>query len=151
MLWNERDVCSALKWDSSQTSLAFSFGYGLHQGFTAAVIHTFEGVHLSSDTVEEKEPKKDNFLYKQVASSSSCGGPIMNWIYSGSYHTEHHLFPRMNHLHFPKVRPIVREFCAEKGIPYHCFPGFWDPIKSYIKHLHFLGRNDTYANMAPVQ
>ena len=126
-----------------------SIGYGLHQGFWAVIIHSYDGVHLTSNTVKERNPSKENFLYKQVASTSSCGGWITGWINGGiNYHIEHHLFPRINHHHFPAVQPIVRQFCAEKGIPYRHFPSVWDNFKSFIRHLHFLGHNDSYDNMA---
>ena len=132
-----------------QCFLSLCIGYGLHQGFWAVIIHSYDGVHLTSDTVKERNPKEENFLYKQIASTSSCGGAITGWINGGiNYHIEHHLFPRMNHHHFPKIQPIVREFCAEKGIPYRFFPSVWENYMSFIKHLHFLGHNDTYENMA---
>ena len=74
---------------------------------------------------------------------------VIGWFNGGiNYHIEHHLFPRMNHLHLPKIQPIVREFCAEKGIPYNYFPSVWGNFKSLVKHLHFLGHNDNYDNMA---
>ena len=63
-----------------------------------------------------------------------------------NYHIEHHLFPRMNHHHFPKVQPVAREFCAEKGIPYHFFPSVWDNFKSFSKFLHFMGTTSPTTN-----
>ena len=54
-------------------------GYGLHQGFWAVIVHTYDGVHLTSDTMKEKNPKEESFLYKQVASTSSCGGAVTGW------------------------------------------------------------------------
>ena len=60
-------------------SLALDIRYRLRQGFWAVIIHSYDGVHLSSDTVKEKNPKEENFLYKQVASTSSCGGAVTGW------------------------------------------------------------------------
>ena len=41
--------------------------YGIHQGFWAIIIHSYDGVHLSSNTLdkEEADRRKENFLYKQ--------------------------------------------------------------------------------------
>ena len=121
-------------------------GYGLHQGFWAVIIHSFEGVHLSSnDDSKVADGTSESFLHRTIATTSSCGGEITGLVQGGiNYHIEHHLFPRVNHMHFPKLRPIVREFCAEKGIPYNYFPSVWGNFKSFVKHLHTLGNNDAY-------
>ena len=129
-------------WLPMQTIWVF-VGYGLHQGFWAVIIHSFEGVHLTSG--KEQDAKSENFLYKTIATTSSCGGEITGLVQGGiNYHIEHHLFPRVNHMHFPKLRPIVREFCAEKGVPYNYFPSVWGNFKSFVKHLYILGNNDAY-------
>jgi fatty acid desaturase len=35
-----------------------------------------------------------------------------------NYQIEHHLFPSMPRPHLRKAAPLVRQFCAEHGIPY---------------------------------
>ena len=84
-----------------------------------------------------------------MASTSSTGGYWTGWFNGGiNYHIEHHVFPRMNHHHFHKVRPIIREFCAEKNIPYHYFPTVWENFVSFVEHLRQMARNEVYPNMA---
>ena len=111
--------------------------------------HLFEGVHYVSDTPSaEKKTNDESFLYRHLATSSSSGGELLCWIYGGMYfHIEHHLFPRINHVHFPKMRPIIQEYCAEKGIPYNHFPSLWELTKSAMKHLYILGHDDQHSLM----
>ena len=115
-------------------------GYGFHQGLTH-ITHLFEGVHYTGGA------EKESFLYRHIAPSCSVGGEVLGWFYGGlNYHIEHHLFPRVNHIHFPKMRPIIKEFCAEKGLPYTYFPSLWDNIKSFIKQMYNLGHYDDYSS-----
>ena len=101
----------------------------------------FEGVHYTTDTDQPK--KRENFLYRHIATTSSSGGEVLGWFYGGLYsHIEHHLFPRINHIHFPKMRPIIMKFCAEKGIPYNYFPTWFDLMKSSLKHLYIMGHKE---------
>jgi fatty acid desaturase len=47
------------------------------------------------------------------------GGRLTDWFMGGlNYQVEHHLFPSMARPHLRRVQPIVREFCATRGIPY---------------------------------
>ena len=34
------------------------------------------------------------------------------------YQIEHHLFPGVPHVYYPKLSPLVRRFCEENGYPY---------------------------------
>jgi fatty acid desaturase len=34
------------------------------------------------------------------------------------YQIEHHLFPGMSHVHYPKVSALVKQFCESNGYPY---------------------------------
>ena len=98
--------------------------------------------------------RHDSFLFwvnaiDFIFGDQPCNNKLTGWFTGGiNYHIEHHLFPRMNHLHLPKIQPIVREFCSERGIPYNYFPSVWGNFLSFVKHLHFLGHNDKYDNMA---
>ena len=42
------------------------------------------------------------------------------------FQIEHHLFPNLSHVYYPKLAPLVRDFCAQYGLPYRCFS--WDVV-----------------------
>lgn len=61
--------------------------------------------------------------FSKVVTSSNVGGWKLALLNGGlNYQIEHHLFPRMNHMHYATIAPVVRQFCEEKGIPYKHFP-----------------------------
>lgn len=61
-----------------------------------------------------------DFLRRQVLMSRNVrGGRLTDWFMGGlNYQVEHHLFPSMARPHLRRVQPIVREFCASRGIAY---------------------------------
>ncbi|GHS87115.1 fatty acid desaturase [Actinomycetota bacterium] len=63
---------------------------------------------------------KIDFLRRQVLMSRNIrGGRTTDLAMGGlNYQIEHHLFPSMARPHLRRVQPIVREFCAARGIHY---------------------------------
>jgi len=65
---------------------------------------------------------------------------LISWFVGGlNYQIEHHLYPRISHVHYPKISKIVQDTCEELGIEYHAFPTFWQAFVSHMKFLKRLG------------
>ncbi len=62
---------------------------------------------------------------------------------SFNYHVIHHLFPTLNHVHYPKVTAELRRLAAEYHLPYRSFP-LWLTLKN---HYLLLKRNGTVENI----
>jgi len=78
----------------------------------------------------------------QVATTADFSPGSFFWLhFSGglSYQVEHHLFPGFCHFYYPAIAPIVQQTCKEFDVPYHCFPTFWDGLKSHFSHLQKVG------------
>jgi len=113
---------------------------GYYLAFFFILSHNFVGTKFWEICDDRK-----GFLYRQVTSSSNVGGEWLCFLNGGlNYQIEHHLFPRMNHTHYPKVAPIVKEFCKEKNIPYLHFDSITENLQSTIQHLYDLGNEDYY-------
>ncbi|MCM0638824.1 fatty acid desaturase family protein [Cellulomonas wangsupingiae] len=63
---------------------------------------------------------KVDFLRRQVLMSRNVRGGRLTDLFMGglNYQVEHHLFPSMPRPHLRKLQPMVRQFCAEREIPY---------------------------------
>jgi len=121
---------------------------GSYLAFFFMISHNFEGAHALTDTTRpsNKGGEKNSFLYKQVVPSSNVGGWFLCHLHGGlNYQIEHHLFPGMNHCHYPTIAPIVRQFCEEKNIPYRHFPTIMDNWKSSVAHFFDMGHNKNPA------
>ncbi|WP_307792830.1 fatty acid desaturase family protein [Glycomyces niveus] len=88
-----------------------------------------------------------DYLRKQVLTSRNVkGGWFTNFALGGlNYQIEHHLFPGMPSVHLGRAQPIVRDFCAEKGIPYR-ETGL---IQSWREALAQLHRNGEHLRHPP--
>jgi linoleoyl-CoA desaturase len=71
-----------------------------------------------------------------------CGdNPLVTFIVGGLDHqVEHHLFPAICHVHYPKIAPIVKEVAEAHGLPYHRHPTFFGAVASHARQLRQLGR-----------
>jgi linoleoyl-CoA desaturase len=56
-----------------------------------------------------------------------------------NFQVEHHLFPRISHVHYPAIAPIVKETAEEFGVPYQCNPTLGGAILSHVRLLKELG------------
>ena len=109
---------------------------GYYLAFFFIISHNFVGVSHFLDSSEK------SFLFQQVTSSSNVGGSWLCFLNGGlNYQIEHHLFPRIHHSHYPKIAPIVREFCEMRKIPYKHFATIYDNLCSFIQHIYDLGHS----------
>ncbi|WP_240386274.1 fatty acid desaturase family protein [Balneola vulgaris] len=65
---------------------------------------------------------------------------VLSWYIGGlNYQIEHHLFPKVCSIHYPKISPIVEETAKEFGIPYNCHDTFTEAVQSHYKTLKKFG------------
>jgi fatty acid desaturase len=55
-----------------------------------------------------------------------------------NYQIEHHLFPSMPCPNLRAAQPIVREYCAERGVAYE-ETGLAESYRIALRHLHTVG------------
>jgi len=64
----------------------------------------------------------------------------LSWFIGGlNFQIEHHLFPTICHVHYPKIAPIVEATAKEFGIKYKVHRSFKDALKSHILFLQKVG------------
>ena len=65
---------------------------------------------------------------------------FLSWFLGGlNFQVEHHLFPRVSHLHFPALSKIVEATCGEFAVPYRAFPSFGAAVGSHARWLRRMG------------
>ena len=64
----------------------------------------------------------------------------LTWYLGGlNFQIEHHLFPRISHLHYPALEPIVRSVCADAGVRHVSHETTWSALRSHVRYLKRLG------------
>jgi linoleoyl-CoA desaturase len=78
------------------------------------------------------------------------GNRVLGWYLGGlNFQVEHHLFPRICHVHYPAVAAIVEETCSEHGVVYSAEPTFWSALASNLRWLREMGRGPALAVVEP--
>jgi linoleoyl-CoA desaturase len=67
------------------------------------------------------------------------GNKLLTWYLGGlNYQIEHHLYPHICHINYPKMSYIVEDTCKEYGVPYSAHVGFLDGVRSHYNWLREL-------------
>ena len=77
----------------------------------------------------------------QVETSSTVGGRALGFLHGGlNYQIEHHLFPRISHVHYHKLAPVVKEWCKEHKLRYAYYPTLGSNVASCYRYLNQMGQ-----------
>lgn len=66
-----------------------------------------------------------------------------------NYQVEHHLFPRICHVHFPALSKEVEATCKEFGVRYNDHGSFWQGVASHYRWLREMGRPEVVPRGVP--
>ncbi|WP_343959204.1 fatty acid desaturase family protein [Yaniella flava] len=147
----------ALRFTGFPVLMILLLGPGLGAAFMGVQLMVF-GVYMGGSFAPNHKgmpliPKdaKVDFLTRQVLTSRNIrGGRIVDWAMGGlNYQIEHHLFPRMPSANLHQVRQIVREHCAEQGIPY-TETGLIEAYRIVIKYLNRVGLGEADPMECPL-
>jgi linoleoyl-CoA desaturase len=66
---------------------------------------------------------------------------LLSWYVGGlNFQVEHHLFPKICHVHYPEIAPIVKATAESFGVPYLENKTFGIALGSHVKTLKRLGK-----------
>jgi linoleoyl-CoA desaturase len=68
---------------------------------------------------------------------------VATWLVGGlNFQIEHHLFPRISHVHYPALSTLVEHTCREFGVRYTAFRSFRAGLMSHFRLLRRMGTLD---------
>jgi len=68
---------------------------------------------------------------------------VLAWLLGGlNFQIEHHLFPKICHIHYPAIASIVEQTCKDFGVQYAEHPTFWAGVASHYRWLKHMGQLD---------
>lgn len=72
--------------------------------------------------------------------------PVVSWLLGGlNFQIEHHLLPRICHVNYPALAPVVEQTCRDFGVEYHEHPTVWAGLRSHYRWLRQMGTEKGYA------
>jgi linoleoyl-CoA desaturase len=136
----------------------FVIGY-LAMHLTAGIILgiIFQLAHLVEETSHALPAKNGKFEggwwvhQMHTTANFDCENKLLTFYVGGlNFQVEHHLFPRINSTHYPKIRPIVMEVAKKYGVPYNENPTLLIALRSHVRTLKALSLPVEMAVSDPV-
>lgn len=106
----------------------------------------FQAAHVNPDSQFDDGKAlliEENWLVYQLNNTKNFGvrSRWFTWIVGGLNHQiEHHLFPNVSHVHYPKLATIVKRVANTHQIPYYESRTLFGAIKDHFVFLKELGR-----------
>lgn len=118
----------------------FTSGFILTTVFQTAHVVTATDYPLPDETGSMENSWAIHQLY--TTSDFAPKNKVLSWLIGGlNYQVEHHLFPNISHVHYPKIAKLVRETAEKYNLPYHVQPGFIHAVAEHGRMLRKLGRD----------
>lgn len=106
----------------------------------AHVVEKTEFEHVPLDATKSFESAWAEHQVK-TTSNFAMKNKVINWLVGGlNFQVEHHLFPKMSHVHYPAISKIVEEKCKEYNLPYNYYTTMSGAIASHFRFMKFLGK-----------
>ena len=120
--------------------------FGVVTGFVLSIVfqlaHTVEHTHFPMpDEVTGK--LEDEWAIHQLKTTANFAprNKFLSWMVGGlNFQVEHHLFPKISHIHYSKIRTIIKQACADFNVPYIEYSKMRHAVVSHVKFLKQMGR-----------
>ncbi|MEM7371172.1 MAG: acyl-CoA desaturase [Bacteroidota bacterium] len=128
----------------------------LSMHFVAGFILTsiFQLAHVMPDCEyplpDNEGNMENNWAVHQLLTTTNFSptSRIFSWCLGGlNYQIEHHLFPKICHVHYRKISKIVQQTAKEFDLPYYVQPTFFHALYEHMKMLRILGKYDSLPAM----
>ncbi|HVZ57318.1 MAG TPA: acyl-CoA desaturase [Chitinophagaceae bacterium] len=116
-------------------------------GFVLSLVfqlaHTVE--HTSFPVPDQQTGRmEDEWAIHQLKTTANFAtrNKLVSWLVGGlNFQIEHHLFPKISHVHYPAISRIIRQACQEYGIAYIEYKRVHHAVASHVAFLRQMGRD----------
>ena len=120
----------------------------LTKGLTIAMVfqlaHVVEDTHFV-DANDKKLSIDEEWAIFQVKTTAdfATDNKVLSWFVGGlNFQVEHHLFPKVSHIHYPAIKKIVKETCDKFGIRHIDYATMTDAFASHMRFMKSLSKPD---------
>jgi linoleoyl-CoA desaturase len=118
--------------------------YGMFAGVVLSIVfqlaHTVEEAHFP---VLVNNKIEDEWAIHQLKTTANFAtrNRVISWLVGGlNFQIEHHLFPKISHVHYPAISKIIKQACQDYGVTYIEHRRMRHAVISHRNHLRSLGR-----------
>ncbi|QNH63307.1 fatty acid desaturase family protein [Hymenobacter sediminicola] len=115
---------------------------GLVLSLVFQLAHTVEATAfpMPHETTNKLE---DEWAIHQIKTTANFAteNRLISWLVGGlNFQVEHHLFPKISHVHYPAISKILKQVCGEYGVAYNEYPKMRYAVASHVAFLRQMGR-----------
>jgi linoleoyl-CoA desaturase len=114
---------------------------GLFIGIVFQLAHVVEGTQFHTPN-EDSNRLEHEWAVHQIRTTANFAthNKVISWLLGGlNFQVEHHLFPRISHIHYPQISKLVRETCQEFNLTYIEYPTMIRAFYSHLMHIRKMG------------
>lgn len=129
-----------LPWLTGFSVLAMFAGLVLSVVFQLA--HTVEETAFPVP-VENTNDIENEWAIHQIETTANFAtrNKLISWLVGGlNFQIEHHLFPKISHIHYPAISKIIKNTCAEFNVKYIEYRKMRHALFSHATYLRRMGR-----------
>ncbi len=116
---------------------------GITLSFVFQLAHVLENTefeHIPLDTTKHLDTAWAEHQIR-TTSNFAMNNKIISWFVGGlNFQVEHHLFPKVSHVHYPAISKIVQEKCKEFNLPYNQYATMTQALASHFRVMKQLGK-----------
>jgi linoleoyl-CoA desaturase len=122
--------------------LIFTLVAGLIISIVFQLAHTVEHTAFPLP-IEATNKMEDEWAIHQIKTTANFAtkNKLVSWLVGGlNFQIEHHLFPKISHIHYPAISKIIKQACREYGITYIEYARVRYAVASHVAFLRQMGR-----------
>lgn len=119
---------------------------GVVAGFVLSIVfqlaHTVEHTHFPLPD-EATGKMEDEWAVHQIKTTANFAtkNKLVSWLVGGlNFQVEHHLFPKISHVHYPAISKIIKKACQEYNIQYIEYKRVRTAVASHVAFLKEMGK-----------
>jgi linoleoyl-CoA desaturase len=118
------------------------FTLGLTLAIVFQLAHVVEHAEFDAAGVDPVKIENEWAIHQvKTTANFAFSNKLVTWFVGGlNYQIEHHLFPRISHVHYPAISKIVKETCEKFDLNYIYFPSTRAAIASHVRFMHTMGK-----------
>ena len=118
------------------------FVCGLSIAIVFQLAHVVEGTSFHSVTGDTKNIEQEWAIHQICTTANfSTRNKMISWLLGGlNFQVEHHLFPRISHIHYPKINEFVKDACQKYEVTYIEYSSIFEAIGSHFTHIKKMGK-----------
>lgn len=116
---------------------------GLTMSLVFQLAHVVENTEFENVALDETKHLETAWAEHELRTTANfaMGSKVVSWFVGGlNFQIEHHLFPRVSHIHYPAISKIVMEKCKEYNLPYNKYNTVVEAVASHFRVMKSLGQ-----------